>query len=331
MFALSSRLLAFASVPHSTESSSLTNLYPRTAIPHVSSASFQIGPLNVTQADIGNAALKVGGGLLSGMKTLGGIAVAAARGERSTSTSVDTSGLRKFFSRSAPAAPSPSGTRHSRSPSDVSQAGNEDRSNRRLSPTKTERPIRLDTTHITILDLQPLLEDRENGRPERLSDFTVPSGQVIAGRKFTEDGTSLSVVPGDGGTVRLYQIRPTSSVLRSASLNRGVQSDRNRSGTNLTRKDSSGSVESRSSSSEDSSSSSAPWHIYDLRRGRTSGIIESVNHSTDGRWAGITTRKRTIHVFATNPYGGKPDDASHTEGKVKNVDTIVRIFPFRCL
>ncbi|OCB89007.1 hypothetical protein A7U60_g3814 [Sanghuangporus baumii] len=317
VFALSSRLLAFASVPHSAESpSSLTNLYPRMAIPHA--PSIQIGSLNVTQADIGNAAMKVGGGLLSGMKTLGGIAVAAARGERSSSASVDTGGLRKFFLRSAPTA-SPD-THHARSPSDNSQIGNEDRSEQGLSPTATKRDAHADATHITVLDLQPLLEDRENGRPEGLSDFTIPSGQVVAGLKFTEDGTSLSVVPGDGGTVRLYQIRPASAVLRSASLSRSVH-DRNKPGTSPTRKDSTGSAESRSSSSEDSTSS-MPWHIYDLRRGRTSGVIEAVSHSTDGRWAGISTRKRTIHIFATNPYGGKPDDASHTEGKVKNVDTI---------
>lgn len=323
VFTLSSRLLAFASISTSPDSSSLTNIYPRMAVPH--SPSIQLGPIHVSQADIGNAAMKVGGGLLSGMKTLGGLAVAAARGERASSaTSAEGGGFRKFFSRSAPAA-TPT-VLHSRSVSE-SMTTTTDIYNRQSSqgvshPTalSSSQP---DAVHVTILDLQPLLDDFESGRPECLSDFTVSSGQTVAGLKFSEDGNNIAVVPDDGGTVRLYQIKPRSRTLRTAALNNSIHSLRDKPALELVRQDSVGGVENPATLPGDETFiDNAPWHVYDLRRGRTSGIIESVQYSYDSRWVGISTRKRTIHVFATNPYGGKPDDASHLEGRVKNVDEI---------
>lgn len=310
VFTLSSRLLAFASVSPASESSSISNIYPRMAVPQM--PSIQLGSLNVTQADIGNAALKVGGGFLSGMRTLGGMAVAAARGDRST-PSPDPGGLRKFFSRSAPAGSHSIG--HERSPSYIHDSGADG-----ASQTKSGSASSVDSVHITILDLQPLLEDRDTGRPELLLNFSSPNSQIVADLKFSEDGTNLSVIPEDGGTVRMYQIKPTSRVLRSTSLDAGP-GPRDKVASGPTRRDSSGSIESRPASGE-ASTMTTSWHLYDLRRGRTSGIIEFTGHSTDGRWVGISTRKRTIHIFATNPYGGKPDDASHTEGRVKNAKEI---------
>ena len=70
---------------------------------------------------------------------------------------------------------------------------------------------------------------------------------------------------------------------------------------------------------------SAPCRLYDLRRGRTSAIISGVDVASDGRWVAMGSRKRTIHVFATNPYGGKADERSHTMGRVVNCKELVRI------
>jgi hypothetical protein len=66
--------------------------------------------------------------------------------------------------------------------------------------------------------------------------------------------------------------------------------------------------------------------MYALRRGRTSAVVEGADWSEDGRWLAIGTRKRTIHAFPVNPYGGKADIrvASHFEGRVRNVNAIVR-------
>ncbi|SRR5260221_7508285 len=62
----------------------------------------------------------------------------------------------------------------------------------------------------------------------------------------------------------------------------------------------------------------APWHLYDLRRGRTSAVVENLDWATDGRWIAVSTQKRTVHIFATNPYGGQPDGQSHVKGRVCN-------------
>ena len=59
-------------------------------------------------------------------------------------------------------------------------------------------------------------------------------------------------------------------------------------------------------------------HIYTLRRGRTSAVVEAMGWAHDKLWFGMSTRKRTIHIFALNPLGGKPDGNSHLAGKVVN-------------
>ena len=41
------------------------------------------------------------------------------------------------------------------------------------------------------------------------------------------------------------------------------------------------------------------------------------------------TRKRAVHVFAVNPYGGRPDQRSHLEGRVANVN--VDSIPTMCV
>lgn len=63
--------------------------------------------------------------------------------------------------------------------------------------------------------------------------------------------------------------------------------------------------------------------MYDLRRGRTNAIIDGVDVAPDGRWVAMSSRNRTIHVYATNPYGGKTDERSHTGGKVVNCKELV--------
>ena len=66
-----------------------------------------------------------------------------------------------------------------------------------------------------------------------------------------------------------------------------------------------------------------PWHMYDLHRGRTSAVVENLDWATDGRWIAVATQKRTVHIFATNPYGGQPDGQSHVTGRVCNPPKLV--------
>ena len=65
-----------------------------------------------TQAEVGHAALRVGGSVLSRMQTLGGVALSAAKSQvvsagsgspsRHTTGEVSGGGVARFFSRSAP-------------------------------------------------------------------------------------------------------------------------------------------------------------------------------------------------------------------------------------
>jgi hypothetical protein len=63
-----------------------------------------------------------------------------------------------------------------------------------------------------------------------------------------------------------------------------------------------------------SNDASGVWHVYNLLREHTTAVVEAVSASENGRWITLWTRKRAVHVFAINPYGGKPDNRSHMEG-----------------
>ncbi|EJD41989.1 hypothetical protein AURDEDRAFT_115239 [Auricularia subglabra TFB-10046 SS5] len=61
-----------------------------------------------------------------------------------------------------------------------------------------------------------------------------------------------------------------------------------------------------------------PVHLYDLRRGYSTASIRGMTWAGDMRWVGVVTGRGTVHVFPTNPYGGKSDERSHIEGAVRN-------------
>ncbi|TFY56225.1 hypothetical protein EVG20_g9014 [Dentipellis fragilis] len=112
--------------------------------------------------------------------------------------------------------------------------------------------------------------------------------QPVAALRWAADGASVLAIPEDGQTAKVFQVRPVPRALRLASRAEGSSDEQQ----------------------------SAPWHMYDLRRGRTSAVVEGIDWSADGRWVAIGSKKRTVHVFATNPYGGKPDEKSHMKGRV---------------
>ncbi|KAF7291559.1 Glycosyltransferase family 1 protein [Mycena chlorophos] len=63
-----------------------------------------------------------------------------------------------------------------------------------------------------------------------------------------------------------------------------------------------------------------PVHLYKLRRGRTTAVIQTVAGSNDGRFIALSTQRRTIHVFAVNPYGGRADWRSHLTARVRDTE-----------
>ena len=289
---------------------------------------------NMTQAELGQAALKVGETVLGGMKLLGGMAYDAAK-SRVSGGSGDMGRVSlggegwvsggvggRFVSRSAP------------DTSEGDESAAQRLRERRFSNASTfsgqhittVSPSTKSTTtasggyYITVLDLSPLLVSAGKeaassvtnvGPPIKIDEFMSSRSQPVAALHFSADGTSLAVIQRDGYVVKTFKIRPIASVLSSGIFG-GSKMD---NGEAEMRKRWSGRFHQQTSSSE---------KMYTLRRGRTSAVVEGADWSKDGRWLAIGTRKRTVHVFPVNPYGGKADIASHLEGRVRNVDVIVR-------
>ncbi|KAJ3730564.1 hypothetical protein C8R42DRAFT_11268 [Lentinula raphanica] len=374
IFAVSGRLLAYASLPEDSSSLSTNGVQPRTSstlsdaavstasafgstlsaqlanLGGTGGASGALGALGgITQADVGHAALKVGGSVLSGMKTLGGLAYKSAlaaatdsgpdasrlnrRGGHTTNASSGggVSGLaNRFFSRSAPAATSSPDNRDRRySTSSIGstgidgyeagrttgfgQAHSSSDSNRRASVPPRTLPIIESGYHVTVLDFDSLAKTRSVQTPPLappvVMHFLASKSQPVSSMQFSASGTSLLITPRDGQTISVYEIRidPVSRLNETHEPHRHTPHGETK-----------GSDASRSSPTL-SQSFASPLHVYNLRRGRTSAVIESVDWASDGRWLAIGTRKRTVHVFATNPYGGPSDVLSHTSGRVRNM------------
>lgn len=313
IFAISHRLIAFASSPPRPASpAQASSRTPRTA----SETSFDDSTLKfpTTQAELGVAALKIGGSLFSGMKAIGGRAYSAARagvtaamaGEQGIPTPAPGPG--KFFSRSAPEATTPGRERRYSTASDAaSQFGASVRTPEHATVISPSRPGTLLTKdeghYITVMDLEPLRSSSApSPMPVAVAEYMVSKHQPVSAIKFSPDGTSLVVALKDGQTMKVYRLRPSARAQKDSATGRIV---------------------SQGAQDDDSSFTSPPWHIYDLRRGRTSAIIDELVWADDGRWLAVGTRKRTVHLYALNPYGGPTDEASHLEKRVANVSELV--------
>ncbi|KAJ7069827.1 hypothetical protein C8F01DRAFT_975915 [Mycena amicta] len=132
---------------------------------------------------------------------------------------------------------------------------------------------------IRVVDLQPLIHGKgAKGRqtPRDLHAFEA-GRHPVGGLQFEEDGTRLVVVRRDGLGAGVWGLRP---------------------------------------SPRTESQLPSPVHVYKLRRGRTGAVVEAVAGSRDGRFIALATRRRTVHVFAVNPYGGRADLRSHLMTRV---------------
>lgn len=257
----------------------------------------------MSQAELSHTALKVGGSVLSGMRSIGELAYSAAKIRVAPSEhmqndmkSSDASGLSNlFFSKSAPA--SSSSSREHRAPvSSIIHEYHPHDVHPPSDPLLAHGPSSSKSFYVTILDMATLLNPRFS-KPVVIAEF-IASKQPISQLEFVGDGNSLAVSSKDGHVVRIFHIKPPPSVSRDVS-NTSV------------------------SGAEGTCIVSRPWHVYDLRRGRTSAVVEGISVSDNGLWAAVATRKRTVHLFAINPYGGKPDQRSHLDGRVQNVTELV--------
>ena len=358
IYSLSHRLLAFASHPPRSDSPhGTTALQPRA---HVRPSST---PFGISQADLGSAAIKVGGTVLSGMKSLGGIAYNAAaeyarsRSGMSTVTPaspgvhedpawrlLSTQGGQRasvmsgvsnlFFSRSAPAA---SGGNH-----DHEQARGHGQGHLQGAATAGDATPSSDVgdgrdallapntsasgSYVKVLDLGPLVNSQTSSHPQVITEFVAAKHQPISHLAFTHDGNTLLVGPKDGQVVRVFQLRRRAHVLRGVGGGAGHGSGSGKGGKNTGAGAGLGSVPvSNWTAPPPSPEEDVPWHVYSLRRGRTSAVIQHMEVSPDGRWVAVGTLKGTVHVFAINPYGGQPDLRSHMDTKIWNVDEPVSL------
>uniref|UniRef100_A0A0W0GCZ6 BCAS3 WD40 domain-containing protein n=1 Tax=Moniliophthora roreri TaxID=221103 RepID=A0A0W0GCZ6_MONRR len=327
VYSISGRLLAYASggeqtshhvigsgTAASTSTASAILSQGRSAsIAALASFSEQIANLNRsggaggapgTGTDLGSAAMKMGGGLLSGMKSLGGMAYKGAVNASNGGGGGGGGGgigafANRFFSKSAPAAASVATSRGV----DEGVVGG---GGRDTSATPNLGILgRSNSGSVTVLDLDGLKDkQKQNHTPTTMviTRFIATTSQPIADIWFSQDGTSVMVAPKDGQVVHVYGIRsnPVARVQASDEV------------------DEAGSGSPKSRSSFSMIPDAPPSHVYDLRRGRTPGVVESASWSLDQRWVAFGTRKRTVHVFAVNPYGGKSDVRSHLEGIVRN-------------
>lgn len=245
VFALSGRMLAFASPPPRPDSpppGTTTTQHarqrqhsrPESMSGAATNALNNLGQLreigNMDRAELGNAALKVGGTVLSGLWSAGRGAYSAARTKMSgaeesaatTSMKSGGSGLTgMWFSKSAP-------TQTDAGQQGVSVGGrvvslNEDglavgKGGTVPVITKASSTEQAVGSFVTVVDLQSVLdkaaEDGRDMKPGILAEFVALKRQAISGLKFAEDGTNLVVVPEDGQYMRMFAIRPKSRAVR---------------------------------------------------------------------------------------------------------------------
>jgi hypothetical protein len=267
----------------------------------------------ITRADVGHAALKVGETVFNGMKYFGGIALDAAKNRVGSGQSPGV-GIRNQRPGNASGRDSSSGGRFvSRSAPDHLGAHDETEQKLRRSsstligdphshPTKvvpSTKSSRERGHHVTVVDLAPLC-NRHN--VSTIDEIRVSTSQPAAKIEFSDDGTSIGVALRDGHSMKVFKLKPSSHIVTPSLKNKA---------------DEGGEVEYQRSTTT---------QVYNLFRGRTAAVIERIVWARDGRYVGIGTMNRTIHIYAVNPYGGKPDLRSHLEGRIRNAETAVRTF-----
>ncbi|KAJ7496196.1 hypothetical protein B0H11DRAFT_1715875, partial [Mycena galericulata] len=139
---------------------------------------------------------------------------------------------------------------------------------------------------VRIVDLRAL----ENGDGGVRDVHAFQAGRAAVGAlAFAKDGTRLFVVRRDGLGAGVWGVRPG-----SPGMELGTSPE----------------------------SLAAPAQLYELRRGRTGAVVEGVAGARDGRFIALATRRRTVHIFAVNPYGGRADVRSHLGARVRDGEVV---------
>ncbi|KAG8898673.1 hypothetical protein FRC01_010817, partial [Tulasnella sp. 417] len=218
----------------------------------------------------------------------------------------------------------------------------------------------VESGYVTVLDLGPIMRERgiktspssSEAKPTLIAEFlatsTAPSvipsptphPAAIQLISFSPSGTALCVCDVYGHVAKVFQVRGSLRGIRDAgtwsashekekgAITAGTPGKRpvsvgDRAALNARRRSSGASSLSTSSNqTQPKGVSDTVRHMYDLVRGTTHAKVEQVSWSEDSRWIGVGTTRGTFHTYAINPYGGKPDELSHLDGKVRNPDSL---------
>lgn len=177
-----------------------------------------------------------------------------------------------------------------------------------VGPSTTHKKVERGSL-VRVVDLLALVSSKatrasSSKTPMLVAGFIASRSQTIANLKFSPDGCSILAVPKDGQVTKVFKLHPLFPAPSSSAS----------------------SPPSTTQHMEEASTGTAT-HLYDLRRGVSGALIEGLEVLDDGLLVGVTTRNRTVHVFATNPGGGRTDVGSHASGRVRN-GVLVRRFWF---
>ncbi|KAG8981349.1 hypothetical protein FRB90_007309 [Tulasnella sp. 427] len=215
---------------------------------------------------------------------------------------------------------------------------------------------------VTILDLAPIMRERggktsplsSEVKPTLIAEFlatstapsvipsATPHPAAIQLLSFSPSGTALCVCDVYGHVAKVFQVRGSLRGVRDPGTWSSSAQEKEKGtispGTPGRRPSSLGdraaamNARRRSSGASSLSTSSNQLqvkdvgdtvrHMYDLIRGTTHAKVEHVSWSDDARWIGVGTSRGTFHTYAINPYGGKPDELSHLDGRVRNPDSL---------
>ncbi|KAF5376328.1 hypothetical protein D9615_008445 [Tricholomella constricta] len=327
VYALSHRLLAYISPsPSSPRSPASSSLSP--AAPPSTSTSSPTFPSGTTTApDTGaHAELRR---VWGGVRTLGGMAVSAARARVGGGGGVETgagAGVGRFFSRSAP-----EGRGFGMS---MGLERGREREGEGEGEEREGGKGGGGGSVVTVVDLGG------GGGMDVVVEFSARGGggggeeeMEVARLEWAPDGCALGVVPRDGQAVRVFQVRP---VARSLSARTGASARANSHSHSRSQSSSSssshpgGGVDYGASSGHTKPEYGSAWHVYSLRRGWTSAVVEGVAWTSDGRWAAVGSKNRTVHVFAVDPPslcggGGRAARAMDVRPMMTEMNPLVRL------
>ena len=246
-----------------------------------------------TSAHVGDAARRIRGGVLSGVRTLGewGSSYWPQAGSPPATTAAFSPPQPCLLSQSAPHTAHPSRPPSSASISPMLLAADGGRSAKRLSTgatpaaaapsikaevavTSTSSSHALQAGCVRVVDL---------GSDARSVCAFTPSSHAVVRLCFGPCGRLLLTADSLGHAFHVFELSLSGSFGHMAPT-----------------------------------SSAAVLHRYKLMRGITTADVVHAEWSPDAQWIAVGTRSGTVHTYAVNPFGGVPSIANHVHGKVRN-------------